>query len=243
MSAAQPLNSLKKPTGVYILAFLFLLAPIGNIIISFAGSGVSNWYEPNVFSAFLLTIPGFEWLWLGLLFISGILLFRPHKLSWSLAIFTLVAILFLNIYRMYLGDENSIDIKYLKVFSVVALLCTLGVLVIAFYFRFPYLDRRANWVKNIERFDLVTPITVNNINGKTTSISLTGCRIQLETNSNFKINEILSLVVTEIFNQTLKAQVVESSGTDLRVEFNNINSEQSTLIKSWLEKQRSKKIT
>ncbi len=139
---------LKKPTGVYLIAFLFLLAPIGNILISFAGSGVSQWYNPNVFVPFAQTIPTLDWLWLGLLFITGLLLFRPHKLTWSLAIVTLLLVLFINAYRLFNIDQNSIDPNFLKVFSVLAVICTLSLLVISSYFRFPYLDRRTRWVSS-----------------------------------------------------------------------------------------------
>jgi hypothetical protein len=138
-------TSLKTPTGVFLIAILFILAPIGNILISFAGSGVSDWYNPNVFFPFLATIPALDWLWLILLFVTGILLFRPHKLTWSLAIFSLLLVLFINAYRVYNIDQNSIDPQFLKVFSMLAVVCTLSLLVIAAYFRFPYLDRRTRW--------------------------------------------------------------------------------------------------
>lgn len=144
---------LKRPIGVYFLAILFLLAPIGNILISFAGSGIQNWYDPSVFIPFLQTIPAWDWAWLILLFITGILLFKAHKLSWTIAILSLLLILAINIYRVYNVDANSIEPHYLKVFSVIALLCTAGVLVIAFYFRFPYLDRRTKWTSSEQSDD------------------------------------------------------------------------------------------
>lgn len=137
---------LKKPIGVYLIAILFLLAPIGNILISFAGSGVANWYSVDILFPFLKTIPFMDWLWLGLLFLTGVLLFRPHKLTWSLAIFSLLMVLIINAFRIFTADQNSIDPIFLKVFSVLAIICTLGLLVIAAYFRFPYLDRRAQWL-------------------------------------------------------------------------------------------------
>lgn len=139
---------LKKPTGVFLIALLFILAPFGNILISFAGSGVSEWYNPNVFFPFLNTIPALDWLWLGLLFITGILLLRPHKLTWSLAMASLLLVLFINAYRVYNIDQNSIDPQFLKVFSILAIICTLSLLVIAAYFRFPYLDRRTKWTSS-----------------------------------------------------------------------------------------------
>lgn len=139
---------LKKATGIYILACLFILAPIGNILLSFAGSGVSLWYEPSVIGAFLATIPMLDWLWLSLLVLTGIMLFKPHKLSWSVAIFSLVFVLVINALRLIQHDPNSIAPGFLKVFATLAILVTVGVLVIAFYFRFPYLDRRTKWLSD-----------------------------------------------------------------------------------------------
>lgn len=136
---------LKKATGIYLLACLFILAPLGNILISFAGSGVEQWYDPSVIRSFLQTIPLIDWVWLGLLVLTGVLLFKPHKLSWSVAIFTLVVVLSINVMRLFQNDGNSINPMFLKLFSGVSILVTLGVLVISFYFRFPYLDRRTKW--------------------------------------------------------------------------------------------------
>jgi hypothetical protein len=144
---------LKKPIGIYLLALLFLLSPLGNILISFAGSGVSNWYDPSVFVPFLNTIPVLDWAWLVLLFVTGLLLFKAHKLSWSLAIGTLILVLLINVYRIYFVDTNSIDPQFLKIFSVISVLCTMGVLVISFYFRFPYLDRRTEWTSSKQKTD------------------------------------------------------------------------------------------
>ncbi len=146
MTQTQPL--LKKPIGVYFLALFFLIAPVGNILISFLGSGVDSWYQSNVFFPFLKSIPLIDWFWLSLLFISGLFLFRPHKMTWTLAIISLLIVLGVNIYRMLNVDMNSIDPSFLKVYSIIALFCTLGVLIISFYFRFPYIDRRTKWTSD-----------------------------------------------------------------------------------------------
>ena len=136
---------LKKPLGVYAMALMFILAPLGNILISFLGSGLTNWYEPPIFMALLKTVSTFDWVWLGLLVLTGILLFKQHKLSWTVAIMTLVLVLVINAIRLFQVDPNSIDPNFLKIFSILAVVTTLGVLVIAFYFKFPYIDRRMMW--------------------------------------------------------------------------------------------------
>lgn len=148
MSSTSLKPQLKTPTGLLILAFLFILAPLGNISLSFMGSGLANWYEPTIFISLLKTVPLIDWIWLSLLFVTGFLLLKPHKLTWSLAIVTLVFVLSINALRVYQADPNSIDPHFLKVFSVIAVVITLAVLTIAFYFRFPYLDRRTKWTSD-----------------------------------------------------------------------------------------------
>jgi len=139
---------LKKPIAVFVLAFLFILAPIGNIIISFVGSGIHNWYQPVIFASLLRTVSLVDWVWLCLLVMTGILLLKPHKLPWTLAIVTLIVVLAMNAFRLYQMDTNSIEPHFLKVFSVLAILTTMGVLMISLYFRFPYLDQRTKWLSS-----------------------------------------------------------------------------------------------
>ncbi len=228
-------TALKKPTGVYILAILFLLAPAGNIFISFAGSGLENWYNPSVLMAFLQTIPALEWIWLGLLFITGILLFRPHKLSWSVAIITLLLILFINAYRLYNVDSNSIDPIFLKVFSLLAIICTLSVLIIAFYFRFPYLDRRADWLSNIRRVDIRTSVVCAGVKAITESLSVSGCKITFDAPVSFKKNEVMRLKFPEISAVEVPGTVVENLETTARFEFNDLNSQFKQDLSRWLK--------
>lgn len=228
-------TALKKPVGVYLIAMLFLLAPIGNILISFAGSGVKNWHDFGVLLPFLQSIPALDWIWLGLLFVTGILLFRPHKLSWSIAIFTLVLVLGINAYRLFNVDGNSIDPVFLKVFSILAIICTVSVLVIAFYFRFPYLDRRANWFTNVRRFDIRTPAVAGGLKSVTESISYTGCRLSFDVPSEFKKGEVIRIRFLEISQAEAEAEVIERLEFGVRVEFRNQSTEFKQDLERWLK--------
>lgn len=228
-------SALKKPTGVYIIATLFLLAPFGNILISFAGSQVHNWYDLSVLGPFLQSIPALDWIWLGLLFVTGLLLFRPHKLSWSLAIFTLLLVLSINAYRLYHIDGNSIDPVFLKVFSLLAIICTLAVLVISFYFRFPYLDRRANWITNEKRFDLRTPASVDGVKAITESISFTGCRLSFDQPCHLKKGERVQIKFVEISKNEVTAEVVERLEFGARVEYRGAQSDFKQDLDRWLK--------
>lgn len=236
----------KKPVGVYILAVLFLLAPLGNILISFAGSGLADWYSPSILMSLTQSIPWLDWLWLSLLFLTGILLFRPHKLTWSLAIVTLIFVLGINAFRLYSVDTNSIDPMFLKVFSVLAILCTLSVLVIAFYFRFPYLDRRSRWTSSkpntdrrssvrfseIDRrdtlatngnkfFNVRTVVYCSGAKGYTESLSESGARISLDQPCQFKKADRIQLKFSDISEVEIFAHVIEQVEFGARVEFSN----------------------
>lgn len=226
---------LKKPVGVYLIAILFLIAPVGNVLISFAGSGIKEWYKLDVFVPFLYSIPALDWVWLGLLFVTGILLFRPHKLSWSIAILTLFTVLCINAYRLYSIDTNSIDPNFLKIFSVLAIICTLGFLIIAFYFRFPYLDRRASWLSNTKRFNVRTSATVDGRNAKTESISNTGSRLSFDSSVDFKKGQIIQIKFAEISSIELHAEIIESSEFGVRVEFINPPSDFKQDLGLWIK--------
>lgn len=226
---------LKRPTGVYFIACLFLLAPFGNILISFAGSGVENWYDLSVILPFINTIPAWDWVWLGLLFVTGLLLFFPHKLSWSLAIASLFLVLSVNAYRLYSVDANSIDPSFLKVFSVLAIVCTLSVLVIALYFRFPYLDRRANWFLNEERFDFRTDVTINDVKSTTESISYTGCRLIFSDEPPFQKGDLVQLKFQEVSKEEVSAKVVDKRDLAVRLEYIDINNEFRQDLSRWLK--------
>lgn len=226
---------IKKAIGIHIIASLFLLAPFGNILISFAGSGIQNWYNIDVLFAFLLTIPLLDWLWLSLLFITGLLLFRPHKLTWSIAIGTLVLVLLINAIRLYQVDSNSIDPTFLKVFSVLAIISTLSILVIAMYFRYPYLDRRSKWLSEVKRLEIRTSIMVNDHKAQTESLSNAGCRISFDKPCAFIKGDFIKLKFTEISRTECQAEVVEKLEFGARVEFKNLPKAFRQDLDRWLK--------
>lgn len=232
-------NILKRPVGVYLIAVMFLLAPIGNIVISFAGSGVKHWYHLDVFFPLLQTIPAMDWVWLGLLFITGVLLFRPHKLTWTLAIVILILVLGINAMRLYQVDSNSMDPFFLKIFSILSIITTLSILVIAMYFRFPYLDRRSKWLSQSDRIDFRTAVFVNDIKSLTESISKTGCRVSFDRPSTTNQNDTVVLKFIDISETTCEAIVIEKLEFGARLEFKKIPTKFKHDLDRWLKGRRS----
>ena len=234
-------NQLKKPVLVYFLAILFLLAPIGNLLISFAASGVEGWYQPQILSHFISTVPASDWLWLCLVFVTGILLFWPHKTTWSIAIGVLVFMLCLNVYRAAKLDYE--DMPYLHWHLAISFVVTFSSLVVAFYFRFPYLDRRANWIfPTANRVDARTPVQVvaqDIFEGVTESVSVSGARIRLQRDMGVKAGELrfVDVVFPELKNLKTKAMVVEYKENILRVKFKELSAKDRTMIMGWLQSQ------
>ncbi len=116
------IQSSKRTPTVYLLSFAMILAPIGNTLISFAGSGLANWYELQVILSFIFTIPLVEYIWLSLLFICGAwLLIRPQKKALYFSLTAILMTLGLAIYRFYSLEVSSIEQDYFKFFSLAAI--------------------------------------------------------------------------------------------------------------------------
>ncbi len=133
----------QRPTGMTLLALIFIFAPIGNLIVNAMWSGTPHWYEPTVFMQMLRTIPQVDWLWLGLVELSGFLLLKPHKTTWVAASLCLNLVLLVNIYRVFCGPEQGTNFGMF--YSIISFAGVISVFLFAIYFRFPYLDRRAQW--------------------------------------------------------------------------------------------------
>ncbi|MFN3455376.1 MAG: hypothetical protein ACK41T_10495 [Pseudobdellovibrio sp.] len=97
------------------------------------------------FVSLLKTMSFVDWIWLTMLFVSGVLLLIQHKMAWVLSMSSLVLVLAINASRFWFGETTSIDPQYYKMFSILSLLSTAGGLTTAYYFRYPYLDLRVKW--------------------------------------------------------------------------------------------------
>ncbi|QDK37844.1 PilZ domain-containing protein [Bdellovibrio sp. NC01] len=234
-------TELKRPIGVYVLAVLFLLAPIGNLLLSFAGSGVKNWSEPSVMWTFLQGVSPLDWLWLSLLIVTGILLLRPHKASWTMAIITLLLVLAINMYRAAVGDLGLGNMARWQVIG--SSFATCAVLIMAFYFRFPYLDRRTRWfIPAAQRYEVRTPVEVvaqDIFTGVTESVSVSGVRVRLQRDMGEMATEMrfVDVIFPEVKNVKIKTQVVEYSDNILRLKFKELRSQDLGHLKDWLKSQ------
>ena len=238
-------SDLKQPIGIYILALLFMLAPLGNIIVSFAGSGVSNWYNPAEFMELLKTIPLMDWLWLGGIFVAGAALLARHKSAWLVAVCALLVVLAMNTYRAFTIDDAVLNPEFVRVQILISILVTFSVLIIAFYARYPYLDRRQQWMfPTAHRYDVKTPVIIHtggDLAGLTESVSTAGVRIRLakatkvlegKTEVEFTFSELTDVKV-------VKAEIIEFHGDLLRVQFKNFGWGARGVLEAWLKSKKS----
>lgn len=241
---SQDTSDLKQPIGIYILALLFMLAPLGNIIVSFAGSGVANWYYPGEFVELVKTIPLMDWLWLAGIFVAGLSLLMRHKSAWLIAVFALLIVLTMNTYRAFTIDETILNPEFVRMQILISILVTFSVLIIAFYARYPYLDRRQQWMfPTAHRYDVKTPVIVRaggDFAGLTESISTAGIRIRLakasealkgKTEVEFTFSEMPDLKV-------IKAEVIEFGGDVIRLKYKQFGWGARGVLEAWLKSKK-----
>ncbi|MBS1971892.1 MAG: hypothetical protein JSU04_16395 [Bdellovibrionales bacterium] len=237
-------QDLKQPIGIYILALLFMLAPLGNIIVSFAGSGVANWYHPAEFAELVKTIPVADWLWLAGIFIAGLALLMRHKSAWLIAVMALLIVLAMNTYRAFTIDDTVLNPEFVRVQILISILVTFSVLIIAFYARYPYLDRRQQWMfPTAHRYDVKSPVIVHTggeLAGLTESVSTAGIRIRLakatdslkgKTEVEFTFSELPGL-------NKVKAEVIEFSGDVLRLKYKHFGWGARGVLEAWLKSKK-----
>ncbi len=193
--------------GLYILGISFLLAPFINFAIGLKMAGVSDWYSPKTLLwAFLHKADAVSRLQVSVTLVSGFLLFVAKKWSRVLCLIVLIYSLGINIkYNVYSTDNLNSPFLLGSIFSVV------GMIVILFYFRYPYLDRRTT-----KRVAMVLPVECSEFPDDSFSldnISTKGLRINTDFSTLKKLKSKQPLTVTlmgEKFNVAIQNIYYES---------------------------------
>ncbi len=167
---------LKKPRIVQLLSIGFLLSPFFNLALALFMVDFAGWYSPKSWLALFLRLPPTEQGLHGLVMIAGILLLYQRKSSWSVAVLILAG---LSIFNVISTLSQGGKFHFLNGLN---LLVNAGVLVIFYFFRYPYLDQRDHIIGGIEKRYLANfQITVNQkFPGQMKNISSSGCFITLE---------------------------------------------------------------
>lgn len=233
---------LKRPAGLFIIATLFILAPFGNLIVSFAGSGLPEWYRPTWILALLQTVSDLDWVWLSLVLASGILLLKPHKTTWIAALVTLCGVQAINVYRLMTGAFVEAE-ALLEMQLLFSILFTAAFIIILYYLRYPYLDRRARWFfPQTKRYTLRTRADVlasDIYQGITESISVAGARIRLKRDMDSCSHRLtnVDVIFPDIQNVKINAKVVQYEDNTLHLKFKQLSKQEKTYILDWFESQ------
>jgi hypothetical protein len=156
-----------------------------------------------------------------------------------LAIGTLTLVLFINLYRWGNGEfEQSGALIHGQLF--ISCLITAFFLLLAFYFRFPYLDRRAQWIfQAAARYEFRTPVDVvaqDIFSGVTESVSLSGARVRLQRDLDSSQDlRFVDVIFPEVRNIKVKSRVVEYRDNVLRLKFKDLTGRNRTYLQDWLK--------
>lgn len=143
MDKIEPFR-LKKPIIVMILGFCFILAAPANLARALHEGNIETWYLPAIWFKLFVRLPYSQKAIIALLPVAGIALFFQRKNFWLLAIALLICTVIQNLY-CYFFDADVI-------YSLWTPLSINGaVLVIFYFFRYPYLDKRDKIFRGISK--------------------------------------------------------------------------------------------
>lgn len=156
--------------GLYAVAFAIMLMPV----LIFGLTYIFSFGDPIVLSSL-------DWVWSIACVISGGLLLVRLKIAWILSIIQIVLVAVINLCQFFMAINQEISLQYSFEF-LFSLVTLSGILLIAYYYRYPYLDRRDTIFYGIaDRYQVNFDTIVNDqLRGKTLSASISGFKIELE---------------------------------------------------------------
>lgn len=157
------------PWPIYALAACFILAPLGNTVISMINAGVADWYLPSSILQWFRQMPWVVYIWISLSIAAGIGLLIPRRLTWALSIVAIVFSIGMSIYTRAHNHSHFFGLTSVS---------NLGILVVIYYFRFPYLDRREWWWGISPRYRCELAVRVGDFAARVSNISRSGALIE-----------------------------------------------------------------
>lgn len=221
-------SNVKLPLVLRALSVALILCPIGNFLISFYMSDISQKMALSQIGEILPMIPPLDWLWNGLIALSGVLILLRRKLSWLIAIASIFFCTAINFYKFFTYESVPFGWGYvIMTFSI-----SLAAALVVAYFRYPYLDRRDRWVKVNRRSTVKLPVKI--VGGpsgvEATNLSSTGAKLEFSGSSDFSKGQELKL---DFGDHTVKAHVIWVKPSSLGVSFVN----PSRAFKNWTKNQ------
>jgi hypothetical protein len=239
-------SQFKKPILVYLLGVLFLLAPFGNLAFTLKSMDVADWYQPKSLWIWSSYIARRDWIWISLIFFAGVNLLRARRTAWSMAVFTLVVV---SVFNFVTAFKSHGVWSISSPLTLISLFCTLSILLIMYFFRYPYLESREDWtgINRRTHVSLAIQIVSHGLQGAwITNISRRGALVQVEGGNvlalkkgdvfQFQFTGETLQEVLSVEDRTLSALVVRAKDGQIGIRFKNINSKQKEYILRLLRK-------
>lgn len=177
-----------------------------------------------------------------LLFAAGISLLVRHKTAWMFSIALCFAFV-ISTGITFMQEFDSSDSLYNTFKIIDCLLVFFVVGTVAYYFRYPYLDRRQSWLApTADRFAVATPIHLGSLQGTTVDLSYSGAYILTSSDHQLKVEEEIPVHLPEIQNLKCSAKVIAVEDKHVRVQFEGLSSQQNHLLRQWLQSQNLQKV-
>lgn len=184
----------------------------------------------------------YSWISWLLLFAAGISLLVRHKTAWMFSIGLCTAFVISTGYS-FIHEFDSAEplLNTAKIVDCILVFIVVGT--VAYYFRYPYLDRRQSWLApTADRFAVSTSVILGTLHTHTVDVSYTGANILNTTDEVFKVGDKVPLHFEEIEDIHCLAKIINVQGQNVRVQFEGFNSLQTNILRQWLNTHHSRKI-
>ena len=183
----------------------------------------------------------FQWV---LVIGAALSLLIRHKSAWALGLIFMALFVASMVKDRFWPADGEVD-PMLGTAKFLGAMAGLYVIVVMMYFfRYPYLDRRQKWfAPTADRFLVQIPVLINgSIMADTSDLSYTGVKLSLKDSAdNIQKGDRLSIQIPEIADLVCQGEVIAKDSSILRVKFDKIDSASSEILRQWLLSQDIKK--
>lgn len=228
---------IQKAVLVRWMAFAFMAAPLMNLVVVFFASSAET---AQVSGALIGPLRLLELIEQAFIFLAGICLLQQHKTRWLVAVVLIFSTVGLNLLILLDSPESEFLRSAAHVRLYFSIFLAFCVVLILYYARYPYLDRRQGWMGPVaKRYDLTVPARVfadEVWTGASESMSASGCRVRLDKDWGPKDRVRFIDVQFPGFSEgRIKAQVVGSQGAILRLKFRDFRNEDRKAFAAWIK--------
>lgn len=173
---------------------------------------------------------------LVMIFFAGVSLLIRHKFSWMLGVISCTLFAVLAGYDILQGGSFRNDFFGFILQVTVLFFVVFVVVMTLLFFRYPYLDRRQNWLSpTANRYEVSIEALVNGVSYTVKDISYTGVQLRVSSAGAFEVGEVLVLQFPDISDLTCKGRVIRAEGEALHLEFVEMAPQDENMLLEWLK--------